>query len=94
MANSAHYSRIIHELGKEFLVETGDNLQDWGELVDQLRTGVVEKPDGLTHIRCTVHNMKGMGGSFGFPPITVVSHRLEDYLSGLDTLNARHLDDL
>jgi CheY-like chemotaxis protein/HPt (histidine-containing phosphotransfer) domain-containing protein len=94
VANSADYGRIIRELGQEFLVETADNLEDLTQLVGAVRTGNVDASSGLMDIRRVTHNMKGMGASFGFPSITLVSHRLEDYLTGLATLDSRHLDDV
>ena len=37
--------------------------------------------DQIKSIRRAAHSIKGKGRSFGFPAVSVISHRLEDYLS-------------
>ncbi len=44
-------------------------------------------------VRREVHNLKGMGGSFGFPVISLIAHRLEDYIAELPSLDVRQAAD-
>nr|WP_255542298.1 Hpt domain-containing protein [Azospirillum sp. INR13] len=44
-------------------------------------------------LRLEAHNFKGMGTSFGYPTVSLVAHRLEDYLSGLKRLDEKQLID-
>lgn len=50
--------------------------------------------DHLTEFRREVHSLKGMGGSFGFPSISLICHRLEDYLSSTGAPTTTQLGDL
>jgi HPt (histidine-containing phosphotransfer) domain-containing protein len=37
----------------------------------------------LTAMRRETHNLKGLGSAFGFPTISLIAHRFEDYLQNL-----------
>jgi CheY-like chemotaxis protein len=39
------------------------------------------------------HTLKGQGGSFDFPSITMIAHRLEDYLAGIGALESHYIID-
>jgi chemotaxis protein histidine kinase CheA len=86
--------KIIHDLGQEFLVDAAESLVTLGEVVEYARSEPAEAAQALQTIRREAHNLKGLGGSFGFPSITLIAHRLEDYLSGLDNLAVRQLDNV
>ncbi len=91
---AAQIDKIIKALSTEFAAEAVETLVDLGELVARAKDVPAEAAAALQRIRREAHNLKGMGGSFGYPAITLIAHRLEDYLSGLDTLDARQLDDV
>lgn len=84
----------IHELGQEFIADAVETLATLGEMVERARNQPAEAAQAIQTIRRDAHNLKGLGGSFGFPSITLIAHRLEDYLSGLDDLEVRQLDDV
>ncbi len=77
-------------LRQEFIDMAGDRLSALDEVIDQARGGIMPGPEAISQIRRTAHNLKGMGGSFGFPVITTVAHRLENYLTDLDDLDEDH----
>lgn len=87
-------NEIIQRLSQEFLVDAGDALDQLGAVVEGAREDAGGAVPALHKIRREAHNLKGLGGSFGFPSITLIAHRLEDYLNGLDTVKTRHLDDV
>lgn len=78
-------------LRQEFIDMAADRLADLDEVIEAAKDGSADGPGSIRLIRRTAHNLKGMGGSFGFPVITSVAHRLENYLTDLDDLNADHL---
>ncbi|MBM3571933.1 MAG: hypothetical protein FJX52_06150, partial [Alphaproteobacteria bacterium] len=63
------------------------------EVVDDAFRAEHGTGDTLIAIRRQAHNLKGMGSSFGFPAISMVAHRLEDYLVDLGALSPHELHD-
>ncbi len=86
-----NHDHIIARLSQEFLTDAQERI---GVIEKVLGTGGGPDPDALMTIRREAHNLKGMGGSFGFPVISLIAHRLEDYISGLETLDERHVSDV
>lgn len=70
-------------LQSEFLDEARDRLGEMEECLNDAYTGQIESSEALIKLRREAHTLKGMGNAFGFPLITVLTHRLEDYLSNL-----------
>lgn len=93
MASAAErkLERIIAQLSQEYLADAGERL---GVIEEALGSDGVPHPDVLTTLRREAHNLKGMGGSFGFPFVSLIAHRLEDYISGLDALDERQISDI
>lgn len=85
---------IIHDLGQEYLVDVAETLLTLSEVVERTRNETAEAAQALLTIRREAHNLKGLAGSFGFPSIALIAHRLENYLSGLDDLKTHQLDDV
>ena len=85
---------LVANLTQEFLVDAVETLGTLGLLVSETHDGKVDTGYTLQTIRREIHTLKGQGGSFGFPSLTVISHRLENYLVDLETLNTRQLDDV
>ena len=50
--------------------------------------------EALLVMRRETHNIKGMGGSFGFPGVSLIAHRLEDYLADVASLSQRNFRDV
>lgn len=86
-----NHDQILAELRQEFLDEARERIDS---MQASLGTTNDDKSDVLIAIRREAHNLKGMGGSFGFPIIGLIAHRLEDYISGLGTLDQRHVSDV
>lgn len=67
------------------LAEFMDHCADKIELMDQaaevLFEGGPKAAAALADIRREAHSLKGLGTSYGFPLMTVVAHRLEDFLN-------------
>ena len=63
---------------REKIDECGDILQRLSEARDNWREDMIE-------LQRRIHNVKGSGGTFGFPAITLIAHKLEDYLEALES---------
>ncbi len=79
------------QLSQEFLTDAGERI---GVIEKALGTGGSPEPEAVMTIRREAHNIKGTGGSFGFPVVSLIAHRLEDYISELDVLDERHVSDI
>ena len=84
---------IAERLRLEFLEDAGDRLDRIEEAVDAAGGNTLDETEALTVLRREAHNLKGMGGSFNFPLITVIAHRLEDYLCDVSGLDRRRRKD-
>jgi CheY-like chemotaxis protein/HPt (histidine-containing phosphotransfer) domain-containing protein len=93
MASAAErkHEQIIAQLSQDYLTDAGERL---GVIEEALGNDGIPHSDALTTLRREVHNLKGMGGSFGFPFVSLIAHRLEDYISGLDVLDERQISDI
>jgi chemotaxis protein histidine kinase CheA len=66
------------------------------ELDDLIETGQAQNSDAeqiIDAVRRSTHNLKGMDSSFGFPLITLLALRMEDYFSGRQLLNHEFLSE-
>ncbi len=78
---------IIETLRGEFLADASERIEN---IDDALLAAAADGAAAIVAIRREAHNLKGMGASFGFPGIGLIAHRLEDYLCGLDRIDAAH----
>ena len=94
--HDAHkYDHILDSFRDEFLVDVRERLEAIEEALGSGGGGGSAGADAeaLVTIRREVHNLKGMGGCFGFPVISLIAHRLEDYIAELDALDPRQAAD-
>jgi len=83
-SNGPELDDVVLALQGELITEAKDRLTRMAALLGALSEGTEAGAGALQKIRQDAHNLKGVGGTYGFPMITVVSHCLEDYLSDLD----------
>ena len=73
----------------EFMDDARDRLQRMYDALDRLKAGKIPDTEVISTLRMDIHNLKGTGAPFGYPAVSLVSHRMEDYLSGLSHLDER-----
>lgn len=79
----------------EFMDDARDRLEVMYQALNAVSRGERTGADVMGVVRIECHNLKGMGTSFGFPVVSLIAHRLEDYLGGLRELNEqRHISDV
>ncbi len=69
---------IVDQLRDEFLADARDRLVQMQEAIELAFATGNAGGDTLVALRRQGHNLKGMGGGFGFPSISVVAHLMED----------------
>jgi chemotaxis protein histidine kinase CheA len=80
---------IIRKIAKEFIVETVDTIDEMGRMIEQVIDGAAPNKPSVDRLRREAHTLKGLGRSFGFPSISAIAHRLEDYISDCAELTER-----
>jgi len=78
-ATDTHNENILLELRREFMIEARDRLDDARGVLEGIYNGAMDRTSAVNVIRRNIHSLKGMGKSFGFPTISLVSHRLEGF---------------
>ena len=71
---------MMARMRREFLDTADDRLGTLDELVSEVRENRPESPGRMSEFRRIAHSLKGMGGTFGYPLVSVIAHRLEDYI--------------
>lgn len=85
---------ILLELRREFIIEARDRLDDAQGALEGIYNDTISRKDAVTVIRRNLHSLKGMGKSFGFPTISLVAHRLEDFLCEITASSKLDPDDI
>ncbi|MBT5265322.1 MAG: hypothetical protein HOL85_10845 [Rhodospirillaceae bacterium] len=75
---------MIETLTQEFVDESSDRLQRIDTSIVEIESGAKKWRDISIDVHREIHSLKGMGGMFGFPAITTISHRLESYIKQSD----------
>mgnify|MGYP000734176383 CR=1 FL=1 len=63
-------------------------------LLNNVYDGKENAPKAIDLIRREMHNLKGQGSVFGYPVISMIAHRLEDYLAKEQVLDIDRIDDV
>lgn len=74
------FQDILDRLRLEFIDSTKDRLDAIDLAIDQIYRGEGNREDLVVSFRRNVHSLKGVAGSYGFGFVSIVAHRLEDYL--------------
>jgi CheY-like chemotaxis protein/HPt (histidine-containing phosphotransfer) domain-containing protein len=78
----------------EFVDDGHDRLKSMYSAIEGAVTGKQAHGEVIGLIRLEAHNLKGMGTSCGFPSVSLVAHRLEDYLGTIRSLSERQIIDI
>ncbi|PCJ98088.1 MAG: hypothetical protein COA45_08015 [Zetaproteobacteria bacterium] len=77
----------LENLRNEFLDECNDRIENISKKLENIAENSGKFTNQIITIRRDVHSIKGMGGSFGYPVITAIAHRLEDFLIDRDAMD-------
>jgi CheY-like chemotaxis protein/HPt (histidine-containing phosphotransfer) domain-containing protein len=81
---------LMAQLKQEFVDNCRDKIETVSRILEAIVSGAAKADDGV-EFRRHIHSMKGMGGTFGFPAVTHIAHKLEDYLEMIEGLSADHV---
>lgn len=85
---------IMTQLREDFLATSLERLETLDQCIVSLLSSDGDDTDHLVEFQREIHSLKGVGGTLGFHSISLISHRLEDYLIAAGSLTEKHLGDL
>ena len=88
------FDSIVQRLRAEFLADAQERLTEIESVIGANYHGDMPADEAMLKIRRHAHNLKGMGASFQFPIISLIAHRLEDYVASLRAIEERHFTDV
>ncbi|WP_193180227.1 ATP-binding response regulator [Nisaea sediminum] len=88
------FEKHLAQLHQEFLDQANDSIAQLDGMLDAaVERGGLETSE-LVNIARIVHSLKGSGGTFDYPNLTVLAHRFEDYLGASDVSAPLKLEDV
>lgn len=90
MSSQINSDDILARLQEDFLEDARDQLGIVESYLGSMQDDGSDNNDMALGIRREVHNLKGMGGTFGFPSISLIAHLLEDYVASAEAPLTRH----
>jgi CheY-like chemotaxis protein len=82
--SGGNYDEMMRVLQVELQDDANDRLAEMGRLLERMGAEGPSDP-ALASLRRLAHNLKGIGGSFGYPALSQIAHRMESYVSDLST---------
>jgi CheY-like chemotaxis protein/HPt (histidine-containing phosphotransfer) domain-containing protein len=80
--SGGNYDEMMRVLQIELHDDASDRLAEMGRVLERMTADGPSDP-ALAALRRLAHNMKGIGGSFGYPALSQVAHRMESYVTDL-----------
>ncbi|MCC9622702.1 Hpt domain-containing protein [Thalassospira sp. MA62] len=87
---------IVARLKQDFIEDTVERVDRIETIIDRVAGDMTDAATGIAELRREAHTVKGLAGSFGFPLVGAIAHRMEDYIADLteiDDLEAASLVD-
>ena len=88
------YDNLLATLRGEFIDEAEENHNNLDLVLENTRAGKEDSKDALMQVRRIAHSLKGSSGVADFPLVSLVMHRMEDYLDNVSELDEIIIDDL
>ncbi len=82
-----NYDEMMRVLQVELHDDASDRLAEMGRILEAMIADGPSDP-ALSALRRQAHNLKGIGGSFGYPALAQIAHRMENYINDLTAWNA------
>ncbi len=82
-ASTLDTDAIIESLRQSFIDTVHQKMEALDAMVDELWRDRSNEADILMRFKGEIHSLKGMGGTFKFPIVSIVSHHFENYLENI-----------
>jgi CheY-like chemotaxis protein/HPt (histidine-containing phosphotransfer) domain-containing protein len=74
----------FENLRQSFREDSEERLEGMDKLIEECLEGTAKIDSAVPQLRRDAHTLKGMGEASGFPLVSMIAHRLENYLDDLD----------
>ncbi len=81
------------QLRQDFIDDCTQKIENTSDFFENIAEGNGDATDNLLLAMGEIHSIKGMGSSFGYPSITVVAHKMEDFLTHKEILTLENIKD-
>ena len=88
---TSNVDEILKQLAIEFLDSCEDSLVIIDDAITRMMGANGAWDKDFAEILRYVHSIKGSGGTFGFPAITMIAHALEDFIETAGKIGPDHL---
>jgi CheY-like chemotaxis protein/HPt (histidine-containing phosphotransfer) domain-containing protein len=88
-----NYDEMLKTLQVEVHDDCTDRLAEMSRILDKMADAGPTDAD-LNAFRRLAHNLKGLGGSFGYPGLSQIAHRLESYVADMTSWNTHSAREL
>lgn len=88
------YDNMLASLRGEFVDEAEDQLNVIDVVLGNIESGEEDRKTAIIKIQRPAHSLKGSSSVADFPLVTIIIHRLEDYLSVLKEIKDENIRDI
>ncbi len=88
------FQKALARLRLEFIDDSAERLDRIDAQIDRMYRGTGDGNDVFIEFQRDIHSLKGSAGTYGFSAVTLIAHRLEDYIEASPLLKNEHLLDV
>ena len=87
------FQEALAQLRQEFIDSSAERLDQIDLLIDRMYNDKGDRNADFVEFQRDIHSMKGSAGTYGFDSVTLIAHRLEDFIEAVpDLSNGQLLD--
>ncbi|NKB57251.1 MAG: response regulator [Alphaproteobacteria bacterium] len=81
------FQETLERLRREFIDDASERLDRIDGYIDRLYRNDGDLKSDLVGFQREIHSMKGSAGTYGFHSVTLIAHRLEDYIETIPQIS-------
>lgn len=89
-----NFEKTLERLKTDYIESSGDTLDKIDAIIERMHSGAGDRGADFVDLQRDIHSLKGSAGTFGFSSVTIVAHRLEDYIEATRRLSNEQLMDV
>lgn len=89
-----NFEKTLERLKTDYIEGSGDKLDKIYAIIERMHSGTGDRGADFVDLQRDIHSLKGSAGTFGFSSVTIVAHRLEDYIEATRRLSNEQLMDV
>jgi CheY-like chemotaxis protein/HPt (histidine-containing phosphotransfer) domain-containing protein len=88
------FQEALAQLRQEFIDSSSERLDKVDVLIDRMYRQEGDGNADFVEFQRDIHSMKGSAGTYGFDSVTLIAHKLEDFIESASDLNNGQLLDI